>query len=186
MAEWPSVIGGTLVLFAMILMWRGFFTLEANEACVIITWGEYRGTVRDSGFYWINPLARKKQVSLRARSICVDRLKVHDKHGAPIEMAAVVVWRIVETARATFDVHNVVDFVRDQSESAVRHLGSNGAAPVDQSPSSARRTIEEIQENLHRELQERLIRAGVIIDEVRLTQRCEHWVPTRSAELAVA
>ena len=184
MAEWPSVIGGVIVLLSMALVWRGFFTLEQNEACVITSWGEYRGTVREPGFYWTNPLARKTRLSLRARSLTVDRLKVHDKHGAPVEMAAVVVWRLVETARASFDVHNVTDFVRDQCESAVRHLGSTGAAPSEQSPSAARQSVDKLQETLHRELQDRVIRGGVIVDEVRITQRCENWLPSRPQALA--
>jgi regulator of protease activity HflC (stomatin/prohibitin superfamily) len=186
MAEWPTVIAGVVVLISMALVWRGFFTLEQNEACVITSWGEYRGTVREPGFYWTNPMARKTRVSLRARSLTVDRLKVHDKHGAPIEMAAVVVWRIVETARASFDVHNATDFVRDQCESAVRHLGSSDAVPAEQTPAVARRSVDQLQETLHRELQDRVIRAGVVIDEVRVTQRCENWLSNRPLEVAAA
>lgn len=176
MGEWPSVIGGVVVLAMMALMWRGFFSIEPNEACVLTSWGEYRGTVRDAGFHWTNPFSRKTRVSLRARSLSVDRLKIQDKHGSPVEMAAVVVWRVAETARASFDVLCADDFVRDQCDSAVRHLGSRATESTDQSPASVRRSVDQLQMDLQRELQERVMRAGVIIDEVRVTQRCEHWM----------
>jgi regulator of protease activity HflC (stomatin/prohibitin superfamily) len=179
MAEWASVTGGVIVLIAMILVWRGLFTLESNEACVIVRWGEYRGTVRESGFYWTNPLARKTPISLRARTLSVDRLKLLDKQGTPIEMAASIVWRVAETARASFDVYNVTDFVRDQCESAVRHLAPKAADSIDQSDPAFRLDPGELQESLRTELQERVMRAGVIIDEVRLTHRCENWSTSR-------
>jgi regulator of protease activity HflC (stomatin/prohibitin superfamily) len=124
---------------------------------------------------------------LKARSLCVDRLKVHDRQGAPIELAATIVWRVVETARATFDVHNVDDYVRVQCDSAVRHLASNICQPLDgHNASLMRRGVSELQGNLKNVLQERVLRAGVTIDEVRLTQRCEKWAPLRmtSAEAA--
>jgi regulator of protease activity HflC (stomatin/prohibitin superfamily) len=180
MAEWSTVIGGVVVLLAMALMWRGFFILEPNEACVVVAWGEYRGSVRESGFYWTNPLARKIRVSLRAQSLCVERIKIHDNHGTPIELSAVVEWRIIETARASFDVCNVADFVRDQCGIAARHLASNAADSFNQSPSVMRRSVADLQSKLKEELQERIARAGVAIDEVRLTQRCEHWAPLRT------
>jgi regulator of protease activity HflC (stomatin/prohibitin superfamily) len=187
MAEWSSVLGGLVVLVAMILMWKGFITSGPNESWVVVTWGTYRGTVRENGLHWVNPFSEKIPVTLKARSLCVDRLKVHDRQGAPIELAATIVWRVVETARATFDVHNVDDYVRVQCDSAVRHLASNICQPLDgHNASLMRRGVSELQGNLKNVLQERVLRAGVTIDEVRLTQRCEKWAPLRmtSAEAA--
>lgn len=184
MGEWANVIGGMAVLVAMAVIWRGFLTLEPNEACVLLSWGDYKGTVRDSGFHWVSPFARKKPVTLKAQSLCVEKLKVHDKHGAPIELAAVIVWRIVETARATFDVHDAGTFVRDQCENAVRHLAAGIAEPMDKNPAVLRRGVGQLQEHLRGELQERVTRAGVTIDEVRLSQRCENWTVPRVSSVA--
>jgi regulator of protease activity HflC (stomatin/prohibitin superfamily) len=186
MAEWPSVIGGVVVLFIMFMIWRGFITVGPNESCVVTSWGEYRGTIREPGFYWVSPFAQKALVTLRDRSLDIDRLRIHDKHGAPIEMAAVVVWRVNETARAAFDVQNVDDFVRHQCESAVRHMASSMAEPMDKSPAVLRRGVGQLQEHLRNELQERVTRAGAVIDEVRLTQRCENWSPVRSVTVSEA
>jgi regulator of protease activity HflC (stomatin/prohibitin superfamily) len=180
MADWPSMIGGVLVLAAMFIMWRGFFTVGPNECWIVMAWGSYRGTVREQGLHWVSPFALKTPVSLRARSLSVDRLKMHDNHGAPIEMAAVIEWRVIETARASFDVHCVDNYVRDQCESAVRHFASNISDTAYESPVSTRRNVEQLQQKLQSELQGRVARAGVTIDEVRLTQRCEHWTPVRA------
>lgn len=180
MGEWPTAWLGLVVLIAMGIMWRGFFTIGPNDSCVLLSWGEYRGTVRDTGYHWVSPFARKIPMTLRARTLAVDRLKVHDKQGAPLEMAATIVWRVVETARATFDVNDVEDYVRAQCESAVRHLASSSCEPVDgHNAALMRRGVVELQANLIRVLQERVTRAGVSIDEVRLTQRCEKWAPVR-------
>jgi regulator of protease activity HflC (stomatin/prohibitin superfamily) len=187
MGEWPTVMIALVVLVAMAVMWRGFFTIGPNDSCVVVSWGEYRGTVRDTGYHWISPFARKIPMSLRARTLAVDRLKVHDKQGAPIEMAATIVWRVVETARAAFDVHNVEDYVRAQCESAVRHLASNICEPLDgHNASLMRRGVIELEANLNGVLRERVMRAGVTIDEVRLTQRCEKWAPVRVTSVEAA
>lgn len=175
MAEWGNVAGAAIVVVAMYVIWRGFLCIQPNEACVLVAWGEYRGTVRETGFHWTNPMARKERLSLRAESFSVDRVRVHDKHGAPVELAAVVVWRIIETARASFDVNCVTDFVRNQCESAVKHLAGNGPESIDLTPRGLRGSVGELQEKLQGELQSRVTRAGVVIDEVRLTQRCENW-----------
>jgi regulator of protease activity HflC (stomatin/prohibitin superfamily) len=178
MGEWASVVGAVVVLGAMAVVWRGFFTLEPNEACVLMSSGEYDGTVREPGFHWTNPFARKKPVSLRAQSLCIEKLKVHNGEGEPVEFAAVVVWRVTDTARAVLDVHSAGDFVRDQCGNAVRHMISNLVEPADESPAVLRRGVGQIQEHLRSELQERVIRAGVTVDEVRVTQRCESWKPS--------
>lgn len=184
MAEWPSVVGGVVVFLVMFMIWRGFITVGPNESCVVTSFGEYRGTIREAGFFWISPFAQKNVVTLRDRSLDVDRLRIHDKHGGPMEMAAVIVWRVTETARAAFDVQNVEDFVKHQCESAVRHLAGSVAEPMDKSPAVLRRGVGQLQEHLRSELQERVTRAGVTIEEVRLTQRCENWSPTRPVALS--
>jgi regulator of protease activity HflC (stomatin/prohibitin superfamily) len=186
MGEWASVVGGVLVWVAMGVVWRGFFTLEPNEACVLVGWGHYHGTVRDTGFHWTNPFVRKKPVSLRAQTLCVEKLKVHDKQGAPLEMAATVVWRVTETARATFDVSNVEDYVRHHCENAVRHIGCKLPELAEENSDAVRRGLTQLQQTLRHELQQRVSRAGVTIDEVRLTQRCVNWMSSNAGALSAA
>jgi regulator of protease activity HflC (stomatin/prohibitin superfamily) len=189
MGEWPVVVGGFLVWVAMAIVWRGFFTLEPNEACVLVGWGHYHGTVRETGFHWTNPFFRKKPVSLRVQTLCIDKLKVNDKHGAPVELAATVVWRVAETARATFDVNCVADYVQHHCENAARLVAgklSEGANGLDGGDGgngtgdSMRRGILNMQATLRHDLQERVMRAGVTIEEVRVTQRCEKWLAGHS------
>lgn len=167
----PLTIAALILnLFAIILMWPGFFTLEPNEARVLVLFGDYRGTVRESGFHWTNPFVRKFRMSLRARNLNGDRLKVNDKRGNPIEIAAVVVWRVSDTAQASFDVENVEDYVRIQSETAVRHLATSFAYDHgEENEVTLRSGGEEVQVMLKSELQERLAKAGVVVDEARLT-----------------
>lgn len=156
--------------FITVLMWPGFFTLQPNEARVLILFGEYRGTVRDSGFHWTNPFMKKLHVSLRARNLNGEKLKVNDKRGNPIEIAAVVVWRVDDTAQATFDVENCGEYVRIQSETAVRHLATSFAYDHgEENEVTLRSGGEEVQVMLKTELQERLSKSGVVVDEARLT-----------------
>ena len=186
MADWPVVVGGFLVWIAMGIVWRGFFTLEPNEACVLVGWGHYHGTVRETGFHWTNPFFRKKPVSLRVQTLCIDRLKVNDKHGAPVELAATVVWRVAETARATFDVNCVADYVQHHCENAARLVAGKLAESIDESSDSLRRGISNLQATLRHDLQERVMRAGVTIEEVRVTQRCEKWHAHSAESLSAA
>lgn len=186
MGEWASVVGGVLVWIAMAVVWRGFFTLEPNEACVLVLGGHYSGTVRDTGFHWTNPFARKKPITLRAQTLCVGKLKIQDKQGAPLEIAATIVWRVTETARATFDITNVEDYVRHQCESAVRHIASKLPEDTEENAEALRRGLTQLQQALRHELQQRVSRAGVNIDEVRLTQRCENWMAANSSALSAA
>lgn len=137
---------------------------------MLILFGAYKGTVRDSGFFWRNPLFKKQKISLRARNLNGDRLKVNDKRGNPIEIAAVVVWRVEDTAQATFDVDEYEHYVAVQSESAVRHLAS--AYAYDQGEGeelTLRSSADAINKALQAELQERLAKAGVTVEEARLT-----------------
>lgn len=178
----------------------GLFTLQPNEARVLILFGAYKGTVRRSGFHWGNPfyangsgvpqyalaaakageegkaqagarqVSRRFKISLRARTLNGEKIKVNDKRGNPIEIAAVVVWAVQDTAQATFDVDNYEEFVKTQSESALRHLASQYAYDHGEDNEITLRTnVKEVSEALQQELQERLQKAGVQVAEARLT-----------------
>jgi regulator of protease activity HflC (stomatin/prohibitin superfamily) len=126
--------------------------------------------VRLPGWHWTNPLNTKKRISLRARNINGDKLKVNDKRGNPIEIAAVIVWRVQDTAQASFDVQNYDEYVRIQSESAVRHLANCYAYDHGEANETTLRSgVEEVGVALQKELQERVAKAGVFVDEARLT-----------------
>ena len=163
------VFGLLVETFSVFLM-GGFFTLQPNEARVLVLFGAYKGTVRTSGFHWTNPFNKKLRVSLRARNLNGDKLKVNDKSGNPIEIAAVVVWRVQDTAQATFDVQDYENYVRIQSESAVRHIANAYAYDHgEQNETTLRSGVEEVSLALTKELQERLAKAGVVVEESRLT-----------------
>ncbi|MFO1475709.1 MAG: SPFH domain-containing protein [Verrucomicrobiota bacterium] len=149
----------------------GFFALQPNEARVLILFGAYKGTVRDSGFHWANPFyARTGRVSLRAHNFNSDKLKVNDKQGNPVEIAAVVVWRVADTAQALFDVADYQSYVRVQSESAIRHLANSYAYDHgEEHELTLRSGAEEIANAMKAQLQDRLIKAGVAVDEARIT-----------------
>lgn len=159
-------------IIAASLSSRGLFTLQPNEAAVLMLFGSYRGTVRNSGFRWTNPFNTRLKVSLRARNLNGEKLKVNDKRGNPIEIAAVVVWRVRDTAQASFDVDHYESYVRVQSEAAVRHLA--GSYAYDEGEGAAQEITlrggsAEVSAALTRELQERLDRAGVVVEEARIT-----------------
>ncbi|MBN8248443.1 MAG: SPFH domain-containing protein [Verrucomicrobia bacterium] len=168
----PAILGATLLVPA-ILMLSGFFTLQPNEGRVLILFGDYRGTVRRSGFHWTNPFFSKPRISLRARNLNGDKLKVNDRRGNPIEIAAAIVWHVEDTAQAAFDVDDFEQYVRIQSESAVRHLASSFAYDHGEGEEGGEVTlrsgVDEVSATLRRELQERLGKAGVHVDEARLT-----------------
>lgn len=161
---------GTLAFVAAIVTASGFFTLQPNEAAVLVLFGAYRGTVRDSGFFFTNPFNKRLKISLRARNLNGEKLKVNEKRGNPIEIAAVVVWRVRDTAQAMFDVDNYENYVKIQSESAVRHVATSYAYD-DGEPNelTLRGGSDEVSAALTRELQERLAKAGVEVEEARLT-----------------
>lgn len=167
---WMLVV--SLVILALgIVSCLGFFTLQPNSARLLILFGAYHGTVRDSGFHWANPFySRFSAVSLRARNLNGEKLKVNDKRGNPIEIAAVVVWRIQDTAQACFDVADYDHYVRVQSESAVRHLANSYAYDNgEENEVTLRSGLEEVSVALRAELLERLGKAGVLVEEARLT-----------------
>ncbi len=151
-------------------LFNGHFTLQPNEARVLILFGAYKGTVRTSGFLWTNPLYTKRRISLRSRNLNGQKLKVNDKRGNPIEIAAVMVWRVEDTAQACFDVEKYEDYVTIQSESAVRHLARQLYLRSwrGKRNDSAQAAWMKICTALQKELQERVDKAGVLIEEARL------------------
>ena len=148
---------------------KGFFTLEPNEASVLTLFGKYTGTVREQGFWWVNPLNSKAKISLRARNFDSERLKVNDKNGNPIEISAVVVWRVEDTAQASFEVDDFVEYIQVQSESAIRHLATSYPYDLTEGETaSLRSSIEEVSEALGNEIRERVAAAGVSVSEARI------------------
>ncbi len=165
------IVVGILIFIVYVFVLPGFFTIQPNEAMVLILFGRYIGTVKNSGWHWANPFYTKKKISLRSRNINGEKIKVNDEMGNPIEIAAVIVWRVENTAEAVFDVDNYVDYVNVQSESALRHLA--GMYPYDNTEDthtiSLRGSADEVAEALKNELQQRLGKAGVIVEEARLS-----------------
>ena len=148
----------------------GFFTLQPNEAAVFTLFGAYQGTARQNGFLWANPFYRKQKISLRARNLNGEKLKVNDKRGNPVEIAVVIVWRVQDTAQAVFDVDSYESFIRIQSESCVRHVASSYLYDDGEATElTLRGGGVEVAAALAKELQERLARAGIGVEEARLT-----------------
>jgi len=205
----PFVVS-LLGLPAWIVFVTGFFTLQPNEARVLVLFGAYKGTVREAGFHWGNPFysngsgaaaaaaaaaasaeghgakpaalaaqaaqaagrrsSKRNRISLRARTLNGQRLKVNDKGGNPIEIAAVVIWRVQDTAMAMFDVDDYEQYVETQSESALRHIASlYGYDHGEEDEITLRSNVEEVSVALKKELHERLAKAGVVVEEARLT-----------------
>ncbi len=173
----PS-LGGIAVAIALVLaavlVLAGLYTLQPNEAAILQLFGAYRGTSRVPGLRATNPFYTRKKISLRARNLNGERLKVNDKRGNPIEIAAVVVWHVEDTAKATFDVDDYENFVKVQSEAAVRHLASSFAYDEDETAGGHREptllgSADVVAKALERELQARLEQAGVVVEEARLT-----------------
>jgi regulator of protease activity HflC (stomatin/prohibitin superfamily) len=164
------LLGGVVVLAVGIFSCWGYFTLQPNEGRVLILFGSYRGTVRQPGWRWTNPLNSKLRVSLRARNLNGEKLKVNDKRGNPIEIAVVVVWKVQDTAQACFDVDNYAEYVRIQSESAVRHLANcYNYDHGEEAETTLRSDVDEVSVTLQEQLQERVSKAGVMVEEARLT-----------------
>jgi regulator of protease activity HflC (stomatin/prohibitin superfamily) len=151
----------------------GFFTLQPNEAAVLTFFGDYVGTERASGLRWTFPWNLRKKVSVRARNDNIDTLKVNDKRGNPVEIGAVVVWRVEDTAQALFDVDNFENFVRVQSESALRHVATRYNYDEGEEPDTHEITLragaDTVADALCAELQVRVQLAGVKIEEAKLT-----------------
>jgi regulator of protease activity HflC (stomatin/prohibitin superfamily) len=185
-----GLMGLALVVSALgVLSMRGLFSLQPNEARVLVLFGHYHGTVRDSGFHWANPFysqtrlggkpipggvtirpARVSKLSLRANNFNSPTLKVNDKRGNPVEIAAVIVWRVEDTAQAAFDVEDYESYVQVQSEAAIRSIASAYAYDHgEEQEVTLRGGGDEVALELKKELGHRLAKAGVAVDDARLT-----------------
>jgi regulator of protease activity HflC (stomatin/prohibitin superfamily) len=166
----PGTVGALVaVLLLQITLMAGFFVVNPNEARVLQLFGKYVGTVKTDGFHWANPLLSKRRVSLRVRNFESSQIKVNDHDGNPIEIAAVVVWKVVDSAEALFEVNDYEHYVKVQSEAAVRNLATQYPydAYVD-GEKSLRGNTADIAEQLKTEIQERLAKAGVEVLEARI------------------
>lgn len=165
----PGVLGilGVPVFF---FLFKGFLVLEPNKAAVMTFFGKYAGTVREDGFFWVNPFYKKSKISLRAHNLTTPTLKVNDLSGNPIEVAAVIVWRVFDTARATFDVEDYIDYVTMQSESAVRQVVSERYYDGDEAGgNSLRGDLETVARMLVESIQSHCALAGLEILEARIS-----------------
>jgi len=167
-----SVIIGIILLLLAIFLFKGITIVNPNQSVVCIFFGKYVGTVKDNGLLFVNPLYRKQRISLRANNFESTKLKVNDKMGNPIEIAAVIVWQVSNTYKATFEVTNYDQYVKIQSESAVRHLASS--CPYDHledehADLTLRDGGDKVNVLLESELNERLAAAGIVIIEARIS-----------------
>jgi len=164
-------ITAAIVVFAIAMVCLGgFAVINPNEAKVVQLFGVYKGTIKQPGFWWVNPFTRRRRVSLRVRNFESSKLKVNDQDGNPIEIASVIVWRVIETAEAIFHVDDYEHYVHVQSESAVRTLATS--YPYDahlEGQMSLRMSVNEIAHKLRDEIQERVATAGVEVIEARIT-----------------
>jgi regulator of protease activity HflC (stomatin/prohibitin superfamily) len=167
---WLVIVGALLFIGSIILL-SGLSVINPNEAVVTTFFGDYTGTMRQNGLRWVNPFYSKKKISLRARNLNGQTLKVNDKMGNPIEIAAVVVWRVSDTAKALFEVDDYTLFVQIQSEAAVRHLANSHTYDhtEDEHDVTLRDNTGRINDVLEAELNERLSQAGVTIIEARIS-----------------
>ena len=171
MGATPLLFAGIPLVIAFFVSWGGFFTIQPNQAEVLVFLGRYRGTVRRDGWYWTNPFTTKRKISLRVQNFNTPKIKVNDADGNPIEIAAVVVWQVRDTARAGFDVENYPQFVEIQSETALRHIASTYPYdhPAKPGEPTLRGSAPEVGHALQVELQTRLEMAGMHVVETRLT-----------------
>lgn len=166
------IVAGVFLLLAFVLTLPGFFVVEPNLGRALVLFGKYRGTVRPSGFYWTNPFTSKKKISLRAHNLNGKTLKVNDLLGNPIEIAAIVVWQVRDSAQALFDVEQFDHFVDVQSESAVRLVASRHPyddGQVTDVHTTLRGSADQVAQELLHEVQERLGIAGIDVVEARLS-----------------
>ncbi|MFA6098063.1 MAG: SPFH domain-containing protein [Patescibacteria group bacterium] len=170
-AENPVVITvATILMLATLFCCRGFIIVNPNQAVVVQLFGKYVGSVKQNGFWWVNPFTNRKMFSLRIHNFETGKLKVNDHDGNPIEIAAVVVWNVMDTAEAAFNVEDYKDFVRVQSESAVRNLATSFPYDAhDDGKQSLRSNTNEIAGELKKEIQDRLSKAGIEVIEARIS-----------------
>jgi regulator of protease activity HflC (stomatin/prohibitin superfamily) len=167
-----SLVAGLVLIVLIVILSPGFFVVDPNRSKVLVLFGTYRGTMREPGFYWTNPFTLKKTISLRAHNLNGQRLKVNDLMGNPIEIAAIVVWQVRDTAQAAFDVESYMQFVEIQCESAVRLLASRHPYDDDHTTvvtTSLRGSADVVASELMEQIQSRLDRAGIEVIEARLS-----------------
>jgi regulator of protease activity HflC (stomatin/prohibitin superfamily) len=155
----------------IVLIIKGFFTVNPNSSKVLVLFGAYKGTVRENGFFWANPFFTRQQISLRARNFDSERVKVNDKIGNPIMINVILVWQVADTYKSAFDVDNYEEFVKVQTDAAVRKLA--GSYPYDnfddeQAKFTLRSGMDEVNEALENEITERLTIAGIKVMEARI------------------
>jgi regulator of protease activity HflC (stomatin/prohibitin superfamily) len=164
------VIGSVLALICAGFGLAGLTVINPNEAKVVTLFGVYKGSLKAAGLWWVNPLTTRRRLSLRVRNFESGRLKVNDRDGNPIEIASVVVWRIVETFEAVFNVNDYENFVHVQTEAAVRNLASSYPYDAHEDEHvSLRLSAGEVAVQLQREIQERLSKAGIEVIEARIS-----------------
>jgi regulator of protease activity HflC (stomatin/prohibitin superfamily) len=167
--SWTGVTAATVLALLLVLALNGFVVVQPNQAKVAVFLGRYLGTIRRSGFHWVNPLTTRRTLSLRIRNLDTDVLKVNDANGNPIEISAVITWRVNDAAQAAFDVEDYDGFVDIQAETAVRHVAS--VFPYDsyeEGQESLRGAADRVIATLQADLQERLDVAGVGVLDTRL------------------
>lgn len=158
------------IFIIALIMLAGLTVIQPNESRVLVLFGKYIGTIREAGFWWVNPFTDKKKVSLRIHNFISEKIKVNDLHGNPIEIAAVIVWRVVDSARAIFDVQNYEQFVSIQSETAIRGIASQYTYDSSESDKlSLVANQHEVAEELKDHTQKRLDIAGIEIVETRIS-----------------
>jgi regulator of protease activity HflC (stomatin/prohibitin superfamily) len=174
-AQTGELTGGLLLVLVLVMVldlvaWAGLTVVNPNTAKVVLLFGRYKGSLKTPGFWWVNPLTLRRPVSLRTRNFESGKLKVNDHIGNPIEIAAIVVWRVIETAEALFQVDDYEHFVHVQTESALRVLATT--YPYDahvEGETSLRGSAEEVSKRLRDEIQDRLAKAGVDVIEARIS-----------------
>ena len=167
--NWWWVTGAGLAILVAIVIVPGLFINQPNQSRVVTLFGHYSGTVRKNGFRWVNPLTLRVPISLRIRTFDSDVLKVNDAVGNPVEIASVINWQVVDTARAAFDVEDYEHFVKVQAEAAIRHVASEYPYDhIEDEGPSLRANADDVTSTLQSELQDRLDEAGVSIRDCRL------------------
>jgi hypothetical protein len=165
-----EMVGSVSASVVLVVLLAGFFQVEPNQGVVLTLFGRYVGTCRDPGLRWANPFYAKKKISLRVRNFESGKLKVNELEGSPIEIAAVVVWQVVDTWEASFEVDNYENFVHIQSESALRQMATRYPYDLHEGVELALRSHgAEIADQLKGEIQERLTTAGVMVIEARIS-----------------
>jgi regulator of protease activity HflC (stomatin/prohibitin superfamily) len=168
-----GVLAGALLALLAALVLAGLYMLQPNEGAILLLFGQYKGTDRAEGLRWANPFYKKQKISLRAHNLASERLKVNDKRGNPIEIAAAIVWRVQDTAQSSFDVEDYEQYVKIQAEAAVRHLASNYAYDEGEDLHAGEITLragqDRIAQSLIRELTDRFEQAGIVVEDAKLT-----------------